>query len=194
MTEKEFNELWNQLQKRKTKLIITQNDIDHVKLINLDYFDHDECVIIQNLHKELLRLSQRNNDSNEVGILVNLCNWSHTVIYGVENGITLRNVPYAKELITTAPKNSLLFFHNHPNCSIFSEKDLESFLTSDSILMISVVCNNGRLYFLIKTEFFEKEQAMIYYESVFDSPESGSIKEFIRTCKKVGLHFKYGGE
>ena len=151
MTEKEFNELWNQLQKRKTKLIITQNDIDHVKLINLDYFDHDECVIIQNLHKELLRLSQRNNDSNEVGILVNLCNWSHTVIYGVENGITLRNVPYAKELITTAPKNSLLFFHNHPNCSIFSEKDLESFLTSDSILMISIVCNNGRFKALLLT-------------------------------------------
>jgi len=194
MTEKEFNELWNQLQKRKTKLTITQESIDRVKLIDLDYFDHDECIIIQNLHKELLRLSMRNNDSNEVGILVNLCDWSHIVIYGVENGITIKNVPCAKELMTTAPKNSLLFFHNHPNCSVISEKDLESFLISDSILMISVVCNNGRLYFLTKTEFFEKEQAMIYYDSVFDSIESGSIKEFFRTCKKVGLQFRYGGE
>jgi len=194
MTEKEFNELWSQLQKRKTKLIITQDSIDRIKRIELDYFDHDECVLIQNLHKELLRLAMRNNESNEVGFLVNLCDWSHTVIYGVENGITIKNVPYAKELMTTAPKNSLLFFHNHPNCSIISEKDLESFLISDSILMISVVCNNGRLYFLTKTELFEKEQAMIYYESVFDKFESGSIKEFLRTCKKVGLSFKYGGE
>ena len=80
MTEKEFNELWSQLQKRKTKLIITQDSIDRIK----------------------------------------------------------------------------------------------SFLT--------------------KTELFEKEQAMIYYESVFDKFESGSIKEFLRTCKKVGLSFKYGGE
>lgn len=65
---------------------------------------------------------------------------------------------------------------------------------SDSILMISVVCNNGILYFLTKTEFFEKEQAMIYYDSVFDSIESGSIKEFFRTCKKAGLQFRYGVE
>ena len=92
----------------------------------------------------------KNNNSNEVGMLVSLIDWKYIVICGTENGISLGTVPQAKELVCTAPRNSLLFLHNHPKNSIFSETDLESFLTADSILMATVVCNNGKQYFLAK--------------------------------------------
>ena len=99
----------------------------------------------------------------------------------------------ASNLICTAPKNSLLFFHNHPKNSCFSEKDLESFMISDAIKMMSVVCNNGRLYYLIKMDTFDKCEALMHYETIYSKIESGSVKEFLRTCSKIGLKFIYGG-
>lgn len=172
---------------------ITQVAIDNVKKINLNGFDKEEVQQIQMLHKELLRYSMKNNNSNEVGMLVSLIDWKYIVICGTENGISLGTVPQAKELVCTAPRNSLLFLHNHPKNSIFSETDLESFLTADSILMATVVCNNGKQYFLAKTPLFDKYKALVYYDEVYELTEEGSVKEFLRTCKKAGLDYNYGG-
>lgn len=172
---------------------ITQTVIDSLRKIKLDGFDEDELQKIQTLHKKLLKYSMKNNNSNEVGMLVNLTDWKYIVILGTENGISLSTVPQAKELVCTAPRNSLLFLHNHPKNSIFSETDLESFLTADSILMATVVCNNGRQYFLIKTALFDKYKALVYYDEMYDLTKEGSVKEFLRTCKKAGLDYNYGG-
>ena len=120
------------------------------------------------------------NDSNEVGMLVNLQDWTNIMINGTENGVTLKKDKAASNLICTAPKNSLLFFHNHPKNSCFSEKDLESFMISDAIKMMSVVCNNGRLYYLIKMDTFDKCEALMHYETIYSKIESGSVKEFLR--------------
>lgn len=172
---------------------ITQKAIDNVRKIELNGFDKEELQRIQTLHKELLGYSMKNNDSNEVGMLVSLTDWKYIVICGTENGISLSTVPKAKELVCTAPRNSLLFLHNHPKNSTFSETDLESFLTADSILMATVVCNNGKQYFLIKTPIFDKYKALVYYDEVYDLTEKESVKEFLRTCKKAGLDYNYGG-
>ena len=134
------------------------------------------------------------NRSNEVGMLVNLQNWSDIMVNGTENGVTLRNDTMAYDLLCTAPKNSLLFFHNHPKNSCFSERDLESFLTSDAILMMSVVCNNGRVYDLLKMDTFDKNTALFNYDKIYEETETGSVREFLRTCSSIGLKFLYGGE
>lgn len=188
-----MRKIFEQLQKRTSKMQITQEIIDSVRTVYLDGFDNEESEKIQALHKELLRYSMKNNDSNEVGMLVSIMDWKYIVICGTENGISLGTVPQAKELVCTAPRNSLLFLHNHPKNSIFSETDLESFLTADSILMATVVCNNGRQYFLTKTSLFDKHKALVYYDKVYDLTEEGSVREFLRTCKKVGLDYNYGG-
>lgn len=127
-------------------------------------------------------------------MLVKLINWEYITICGTENGISLASIPQARELVCTAPKNSLLFLHNHPKNTTFSETDLESFLTADSIWMVTVVCNNGRQFFLSKTVQFDKFQALVYYDDVYGLSEEGSVKEFLRTCKKVGLDYSYGGK
>lgn len=193
MLDIEFEELWEQLQKRTTKQIITDNSIEDVREVKLKEFDQEEATEIQKLHKFLLKYAMHRNDSNEVGFLVNLIDWTYISIKGSVNGVSMSTVPDARELLFSAPKNSLLFLHNHPNNSIFSEKDLESFLTADSILMVSVVCNNGRQYFLTKTADYQKEKALLYYDDIYEKMEQGSVKEFLRTCSKVGLSFQYGG-
>lgn len=168
--------------------------LDNIKRIDIPDFDDEESEIIKELHKKLLKRSMNKNDSNEVGMLVNLQDWTNIMINGTENGVTLKKDKAASNLICTAPKNSLLFFHNHPKNSCFSEKDLESFMISDAIKMMSVVCNNGRLYYLIKMDTFDKCEALMHYETIYSKIESGSVKEFLRTCSKVGLKFIYGGE
>lgn len=189
-----FDEIFFQQKKRTTKLVITQRNIDAIKRINIPGFDDDEIDIIRDLHKKLLNRAMNKNKSNEVGMLVNLQDWSDIMVDGTENGITLKNVTKAYELLCTAPKNSLLFFHNHPKNSCFSERDLESFLTSEAIIMMSVVCNNGRLYYLIKTNTFDKDIALFQYDRIYEETESGSVQEFLRTCGSIGLKFFYGGE
>lgn len=189
-----FNEIFFQQEKRTTKMIITQENIDAIKRIKIPGFDDEEIDTIRDLHKKLLNRSMNKNESNEVGMLINLQDWSDIIVDGTENGVTLKNVTKAYELLCTAPKNSLLFFHNHPKNSCFSERDLESFLTSDAIIMISVVCNNGRLYYLIKTDTFNKDTALFYYDKIYEETESGSVQEFLRTCSTIGLKFFYGGE
>ena len=111
-----------------------------------------------------------------------------------ESGITLKIDEKAYNLLCTAPRNSLLFFHNHPRNSCFSERDLESFLTSDAIIMMSVVCNNGRLYYLRKMDTFDKYTALNYYDKIYEKTEKGSVQEFLRTCGLIGLKFIYRGE
>lgn len=93
-----MGKIFEQLQKRTTKMEITQAAINKANCVALSEFDGEETEKIQSLHKELLSISMKKNDSNEVGLLINLINWEYLIIYGTENGISLRTVPQAKEL------------------------------------------------------------------------------------------------
>lgn len=46
---------------------------------------------------------------------------------------------------------------------------------------------------MVKTPLFDKYKALVYYDEVYDLIEEGSVKEFLRTCKKAGLDYIYGG-
>ncbi len=188
-----FDEAFSQLQHRSTKYVISDSDIENVKRKKLEEYDNEECDEIWRLHKELLTDAMKNNDSNEVGYLINLVDWECIVVYGTDNGISLRSNPDAQELFVEAPKNSLLFFHNHPKNTTLSEQDLNTFLSSDSIKTVSAITNNGRQYFLTKTEGYDKDVALNEYDRIFTEKGEGSVKEFLRVCRKWELIFEYGG-
>lgn len=44
-----------------------------------------------------------------------------------------------------------------------------------------------------RTSKLQITQAAINYDEVYDLTAEGSVKEFLRTCKKVGLDYNYGG-
>lgn len=188
-----FDEIFSQ-QSRKKKQNITDETIQKMRVVEIEGFDREELEKINRLQKEVLCESEKNNKSNEVGILLNLLDWTYVVVYGNETGISLRQNDKAKQLLLTAPTHSLVFLHNHPKNSGFSERDIETFLTADTILMMSVACNNGRQYFLKKEADFDKNYALQFYEKIFENTESGSVKEFLRVCGKVNLKYVYGGE
>lgn len=188
-----FEEIFDE-QARTSKMLITEGAISRIAVPKLKEFDENEKDLIKKLHKELLAIAKDKNKSDEVGFLVDLVDWTYQIIFGVERGISIRSNPEAKEKLLTSPSRSLLFLHNHPRNKVFSERDLNSFLTSDAILMVTVVCNNGRTYYLVKNVDYSSDKALRYYDDIFeDSTIENNVKEFLRTCNKVGLSFYYGG-
>ena len=77
-----FDEAFSQLQHRSTKYVISDSDIENVKRKKLEEYDDEECDEIWRLHKELLTDAMKNNDSNEVGYLINLVDWELIFEYG----------------------------------------------------------------------------------------------------------------
>lgn len=190
----ENRELYGQLTRRMKKLPITDDVIDSVMRIRIPVFDNEENKLIQYFQQELLRVSKRKNNSNEVGCLISMSDWSPRFILGNENSITLADDSVCYRKVKESPKNSLIFMHNHPRNTIFSETDLRSFFKADSIWIMTVICNNGRIHMLMKDSFFQPVSAEIEYNrQVVLQSDTSAVKRFLRTCRKWGLHYKYGG-
>ena len=93
-----FEEIFDE-QARKTKLFICEEYIAKVTTPQLELFDVEECKRINSFQKRLLEVSMKDNDSNEVGFLVNLVDWSYMTAFGGERGIAIKSNPEAKELL-----------------------------------------------------------------------------------------------
>ncbi|WP_448784547.1 hypothetical protein [Blautia sp.] len=88
--------------KRTAKMVICQENIGNIKRINIPDFDDEERDIIKELHRKLLKRSMNKNDSNEVGMLVNLQDWTDIIVNGTEDGIRLKEDKKAFDLTTVA--------------------------------------------------------------------------------------------
>ena len=113
--------------KRLTKMVIDDKSIEQVKKLSFPLLYDDENELLYKMHIRLLKVAMDKNNSNEVGFIINLMDRKHFEILGNEDGIELRKVIEARDLFFTAPSNSLIFIHNHPKNSTFSEVDLKSF-------------------------------------------------------------------
>lgn len=101
----ENRELYGQLTRRMKKLPITDDVIDSVMRIRIPVFDNEENKLIQYFHQELLRVSKRKNNSNEVGCLISMSDWSPRFILGNENSITLADDSVCYRKVKESPKN-----------------------------------------------------------------------------------------
>lgn len=186
--------LYYQLQKRTGKFPITDSSIDSVRCIKIPTFREEENLQMQQLHKKLLYISRQKNNSDEVGCLVSLVDWSFRFVIGTENAVSLARDTIACHMVKTYPRGSLVFLHNHPRNTVFSETDLRSFLKADSILLMSVVCNDGKVHLLMKRAGFQPLEAEIgYNQLVNETSEVSAVRRYLRICGKYGLYYKYGG-
>ena len=178
------------LQKRTTKLMITQDTIDRVPCIRLFEFTTEEEKFIQHLHKEVLIYAMNKNESNEVGILVDMRTWESILIKGNRNSIDMGNSERARELLKTAPNRSLIFLHNHPNNTIFSSNDLRSFCANESLFMMTAICNNGNIHVLAKGFNFSPAAVMLAHNKGVS--ENKGIQNMIKQSRHLGVLYKFG--
>lgn len=131
-------------QKKRNRLIgITEIAISKVPEVRLSEFTEEENLFIQEQHKRILSISKEENNSEEVGILVDIITWNTWIILGEGNKIEMKNNPKAREAMETSRKNTMMFLHNHPGTGTFSGTDFKTFCLNDSLYIMTVVGNDG---------------------------------------------------
>ncbi len=117
--------------KRDHKIMITDEAIRKVPRIKYKNIPENEYDTIQELARNVLRISKNENNSNEVAITYEMNSMKH-----IQNG---------EDYIGVA------VLHNHPSLSDFSLSDVQFLLRYESIKMMIVVTNLGSISYLVKS-------------------------------------------
>jgi hypothetical protein len=165
--------------------IITDNDIRAVPNLGLKFLSADENEIITKYIKLVLSRAGLENNSNEVGLLIDSFDYSNLVWYrgtetGIRTGQWLRNFNGDQEHM-----GRYIFIHNHPNNSGFSFRDIRSLLITDAIFLVIAVQNNGSLHVLCKTRPSNLEM-VAWIRQHFSTPS-----EFCRSNCIEYVHYVY---
>ena len=147
-------------QSKKPITEITDKAIESVPKIKIYGYTDEQCELIQQHHKDLLKYSRDNNDSKEVAFVMDSSMSSRKEFVGSDDKLDFGSELYGKDLFV---------MHNHPRNSSFSDTDIAFILGSDNVRSLSIVKNNGSVEVLTKTMSFNKEKA---------------INEFRRSYKK----------
>ena len=188
-------------QKRRNQFRkITDVAISKTQKVFLDGFSKEQNDYVWEMHKRLLSVAKEINNSEEVGILIDIITWEEWVILGKKNKIEMRDNFESYLKLKQNRKNTLLFMHNHPSTSTFSGKDFKTFCNNDSLYMMTVVGNDGVVQVLYKTKDFDKDKALLMYyklamEKYSQKSNNGimAMKELLSRCSEIGLVYKRGG-
>ena len=143
--------------KKGEKVFITSQTADKLRVMNSKTLSEDMNQKVLETHKEILRVSKDENNSNEVAIIISKNGIQTNPILGNYNSLELEASAEAHHMLLTSPKNSLIICHNHPGGSYYSLNDLGKFIQYDSVGGITIVTNLGNEYYLYKTDSFDKD-------------------------------------
>lgn len=184
---------------RNRPVKITRIAISKIPDVRLPGFNTEETSFIQKQHKRLLEEAMLNNNSCEVGILLDIITWNTWVILGEGNKVEIRDDPEAYRRLKFSGKNTLMFMHNHPGTGTFSGADFKVFCQNESLYMMTVVGNDGSVRVLMKKAEFEKDSALLYYDQLArekykDEKYNGTLamKELLKKCGTIGLCYING--
>ena len=184
-----------QAKKRDYKVLITDEAIAKVGKVKLSDFTEEQMSKMQEKHKNLLRLSKEQNDSNEILLIDDLVMKSEVQIFGDEFSVSPASNPFAVSVIGRADKYSLIYMHNHPSTNTFSVADIDTFICEAPIKTMSVVTNQGKVYVLNKTSRYNYNNARQLMLDVYRSFGSETIdnkefvKRFLNECSKGGIEY-----
>ena len=173
-----------------TITVLAPDIIEQIPKVKL-FYNNEMDLRLYELHKELLNISMKKNNSNEVGFFWNLNNLDEIyVIRGTQKSISLSD-GLLRNWIKTAPKYSIVVMHNHPRNGMFSGADLKSFVDYVSIYAMTAVCNDGTIYTINKTAEFDPIALMMYYNiGIQKGGEYSGIKNVAKNASKIGVRYK----
>lgn len=143
---------------RGRKVSVTNIAIDKVPLVTFGGISEETARTVQQAHKELLRFAKDQNDSNEVAALLDL----HTgerlpFVKGDSVSVDIEADADSYHWLRTMPERSIMLMHNHPGQSYFSLRDVVTFTQNPAIGVISIVTNQGKVWYISKTPKFDRE-------------------------------------
>lgn len=174
---------------------IEERDIDRVPCTHI--LDNGGVLDkrLQSFHKRLLKIAKEKNNSNEVGILIDIKDWSYLVIKGDKGSIKMDSNPEFYSFLAKAQWRSLIFLHNHPNNTCFSEQDIETFLDDERFYLVTAITNSGNIHIMMKDGFCNVAKIKEIYNTHYmkNGNKKSSVLYILQRCGKYGLFYKFGG-
>ena len=184
-----------QAKKRDHKIFITDTAIEKVGLVKPSDFSYSQASLMKSKHKELLNVSKKQNNSNEVLFIENLDFNNEVRISGNEFVVSPGKNPFAVSVIAHAERQSLIYLHNHPSTNTFSVGDIDTFVCEKAIKAISVVTNQGEVYILNKLDNYSFNNTRKLLNEIYQSYPNGDIddrdfvKKFLKRCYEGGIEY-----
>ena len=191
--------------KRERKIMITNEAIRKVPRIKYKNIPESEYNTIQELARNVLRISKNENNSNEVVITYGMDSVERIqkgeeyigVALGNEHGVDPISNTTAYHLVSSAEDCIVIVLHNHPSLSDFSLSDVQFLLRYASVKMMVVVTNLGSISYLVKGKGYAYDKAVaLFNEAVSSNNEAKDLKglqkaadHFLKNCYMVGIDY-----
>ena len=191
--------------KRDCKIIITNEAIRKVPRLKYKNIPESEYNTIQELARNVLRISKNENNSNDVAIAYGMDSVERIqkgeeyigVALGNEHGVDPISNTTAYHLVSSAEDCIVIVLHNHPSLSDFSLSDVQFLLRYTSVKMMAVVTNLGSISYLVKGKGYAYDKAVaLFNEAVSSNNEAKDWKglqkaadHFLKNCYMVGIDY-----
>ena len=187
---------------RSKKVMITDEAIKKVPYIKYRGIPEYQCDTIQRLAKNVLKIAQKENDSNEVTITYSYDSKMLVenkdlfgVYHGKEHSVDLMADPLTYHLIMNSSECAVISLHNHPSLSLISLLDAQFFLYYQSIKLLVVVTNLGSISYLTKSDKFNFSKALKLINKAIEMHNNATnlagyqeaAKFFLKNCYKAGI-------
>lgn len=147
-----------QQKNRGKKVTITDIAIDKVQKVSFGNISEEMAATVQQAHKDLLRFSKEQNDSNEVAGLLDLRTGERLpFVKGDTISVDIEADADSYHWLRTMPEKSIMLMHNHPGQSFFSLQDVVTFSRNPAIGAMSIVTNQGKVWTISKTDKFNRD-------------------------------------
>lgn len=192
--------------KKDHKVEITDIAISKVPYIEYREIPQAHYQILQELAKEVLRISKDDNDGNEVAITYSLDSPELavrggrfvSVAKGNEHSVDPLSGTDANHIYVSATGCVVVITHNHPNLSKISLEDAFYLLIHDAIKMIVAVTNRGSISYIVKTDKYDRlASKKLLREAIKKDKDAVTLKQkidacnyFLNHCFQTGLIFE----
>ena len=187
--------------KRNRKIYITDIAINKIPKIKFRGLSVVQNQAINTLTKEVLKISQMENDSNEVALTCTLASDDPMDVVGISLGsehfVDVCADTISNHLLVSSKECAVVVMHNHPSTQTLSIEDIRFFLSYTSVKFMIVVTNQGNVHYLCKEDAYSYDNARILYNTSIEGLTKNSPTKdvylaglsFLARCSEVGLFY-----
>ena len=168
------------------KVNITDQAIEKVKAVGPSNASEEERTLMQELNREILKISRDKNNGDEVAMALVNGKFSEPVV-GDVGKVNLYADPNMYHLLTSSEIGirSVTLSHNHPGLSYFSIHDIGIFVGSPNIKTIEVVTNAGKTWYITKKDNYDDIEAMNIYKAIIKENKDDADKAVDSYLKRI---------
>lgn len=176
---------------RGEKVLITDQAIEKVQSVAPSDLPSNITQMLTQTHKELLKYSMDENESNEVAGLIDIFTGKRTdFVKGDRHSVDIYSDVNTYHNLVSKSRNSLILCHNHPGLTDFSANDIGVFMRHSSVKTMTIVTNLGKVSYISKTKHFDyKKTADLMKDCLKQSGPNidKGIENFLKKCYSVGI-------